>query len=93
MTGRSLGHCSGSGTPGREDYAVPRRGLLGRIGGGRGFRNIFKATGKTMTQRSLDNGEEVFPRGGGMGRGAGRGRGGGMGRGFSSVNTNKEESS
>ncbi len=92
MTGRSLGRCSGSETPGREDDAVPRRGLLGRTGGGRGFRNIFKATGKTMTQRSLESGEEVLPRGG-AGRGTGRGRGAGMGRGFSSNNIEKEENS
>ncbi len=45
MTGRRAGYCAGYGVPGFAN-AGPRRGLgFGFQGGGRGWRNMFYATG------------------------------------------------
>ena len=45
MTGRGAGYCAGFGVPGFAN-AVPGRGLgLGYRGGGRGWRNMYYATG------------------------------------------------
>ena len=53
MTGRAAGFCAGYGTPG---YVSPAfgRGCWGRGGGGgRGWRNMFNATGLTRWQRPV----------------------------------------
>jgi hypothetical protein len=56
MTGRAAGYCAGFGTPG---FASPMGGRgcgmgfgRGRGAGGRGFRNMFHATGLTGWQRA-----------------------------------------
>jgi hypothetical protein len=57
MTGRAAGYCAGYSMPG---YTNPifgggfgrGRGFYGRGGGGRGFRNMYYATGLTGWQRA-----------------------------------------
>jgi hypothetical protein len=58
MTGRAAGYCAGYSVPG---YVNPvfsggffgrGRGFFGRGGGGRGFRNMYYATGLTGWQRA-----------------------------------------
>jgi len=58
MTGRAAGYCAGYNAPG---YVNPvygggffgrGRGFFGRGGGGRGFRNMYYATGLTGWQRA-----------------------------------------
>lgn len=44
MTGRRAGYCAGFAVPGYMNTTAPRRGL-GFAGGGRGWRNMFYATG------------------------------------------------
>ena len=52
-TGRGAGYCAGYSVPGYQNTAVPRRGYwrTGSWGGGRGYRNIYNATGLTRWQR------------------------------------------
>jgi hypothetical protein len=53
MTGRGAGFCAGSGVPGSMNPAFGR-GFGGRgRGGGRGWRNWFRATGLTGWQRAF----------------------------------------
>ena len=74
LTGRGLGRCSGSDAPGRGSNVSPRRGL-GRQANreGRGFRHVFKVTGKTLVEVQGEKEESAPP----SGRGFGRGRCGG----------------
>lgn len=52
MTGRGAGFCAGFGVPGFANRGA-RRGFFGRgRGGGRGWRNMFYATGLTGWQRA-----------------------------------------
>lgn len=52
MTGRAAGACAGFGTPGFRNQGPGRgRGAAG-CGGGRGWRNMFYATGLTGWQRA-----------------------------------------
>ncbi|MFC1541392.1 DUF5320 domain-containing protein [Candidatus Latescibacterota bacterium] len=53
-TGRGLGYCAGYSTAGYMNNVVPRRGFanLNFQRGGRGYRNIYRATGLTRWQRS-----------------------------------------
>ena len=51
MTGRGAGFCAGHGAPGYMN-PIPGRGVWGR-GGGRGWRNMFYATGMTGWQRAV----------------------------------------
>lgn len=54
MTGRAAGYCAGFSMPGYANPAVGR-GFFGRgrgIGRGRGFRNMFYATGLPFRARS-----------------------------------------
>ena len=53
MTGRGAGYCAGYSVPGYQNTMVPRRGYwrTGSWGGGRGYRNIYNATGLTRWQR------------------------------------------
>lgn len=51
MTGRAAGYCAGYPTPGYMS-PMPGRGYWGRGGGGgRGWRNMYRATGLTGWQR------------------------------------------
>jgi len=56
MTGRGAGYCAGYSTPGYMNNGIGRcfahfgRGL--GLGNGRGWRNIFRATGLTGRQRA-----------------------------------------
>ncbi|MBP7529071.1 MAG: DUF5320 domain-containing protein [Syntrophorhabdaceae bacterium] len=55
MTGRAAGFCAGLGFPGYANLAAGRGYRAwgrGRGGGGRGFRNVFYATGLTGWQRA-----------------------------------------
>lgn len=50
MTGRAAGYCAGYGMPGFNNYYGGRRGMgygrgMGYRGGGRGWRNMYYATG------------------------------------------------
>lgn len=53
MTGRGAGYCAGYSVPGYQNSAVPGRGVwgTGHWGGGRGYRNVYNATGLTRWQR------------------------------------------
>ena len=53
MTGRRAGYCAGYSVPGYQNTTVPRAGYwrTGFQGGGRGFRNIYNATGLFGWQR------------------------------------------
>jgi hypothetical protein len=53
MTGRAAGYCAGYSVPGFVN-PIPGRGFWGwgRVGGGRGWRNRFYATGLTGWQRT-----------------------------------------
>jgi hypothetical protein len=52
MTGRRAGFCAGFGTPGFSNWPVPWYGAgYGFRGGGRGWRNIYYATGLPRWQR------------------------------------------
>lgn len=50
MTGRRAGYCAGFGNPGYMNSTVPGRGF-GFAGGGRGWCNMFYATGVPGWQR------------------------------------------
>jgi hypothetical protein len=58
MTGRAAGYCAGYSTPGYMNpvfgggFFGRGRGFYGRGGGGRGFRNMYYATGLTGWQRA-----------------------------------------
>jgi hypothetical protein len=69
MTGRAAGYCAGYSMPG---YVNPvfgggffgrGRGFYGRGGGGRGFRNMYYATGLTGWQRASMGGPFGFAQG------------------------------
>ena len=51
-TGRGAGYCAGYSVPGYQNTAIPRRGYwrTGSWGVGRGYRNIYNATGLTRWQ-------------------------------------------
>jgi len=52
MTGRRAGYCAGYGTPGFANPAAPWYGAgYGFRGGGRGWRNMYYATGLPGWQR------------------------------------------
>ena len=53
MTGRGAGYCAGYSVPGYQNTTVPRRGYRRTSfqGSGRGFRNIYNATGLFGWQR------------------------------------------
>ncbi len=52
MTGRRAGYCAGYGVPGFNNAAASWQGLgFGFRGGGRGWRNMFYATGLPGWQR------------------------------------------
>lgn len=52
MTGRRAGYCAGFGAPGFVNPAAPGQGFgFGFRGGGRGWRNMFYATGLPGWQR------------------------------------------
>ncbi|MFZ2098638.1 MAG: DUF5320 domain-containing protein [Anaerolineales bacterium] len=52
MTGRRAGYCAGYGMPGFNNPIVPWQGSgFGFRGGGRGYRNMFYATGLPGWQR------------------------------------------
>lgn len=55
MTGRRAGYCAGYGAPGFANPAIPGQGLgfgFGYRGGGRGWRNMYYATGLPGWQRA-----------------------------------------
>jgi hypothetical protein len=58
MTGRAAGYCAGYNAAGYMNpvsgggFAGRGRGFFGRGGGGRGFRNMYYATGLTGWQRA-----------------------------------------
>ncbi len=51
-TGRGLGLCNGNSQPGSSNTPGMGKGQGCRRGGGRGWRNWFRATGKTFQQRN-----------------------------------------
>lgn len=52
MTGRRAGYCAGYGKPGFNNPSIPwQRPGFGNQGGGRGWRNMFYATGIPGWQR------------------------------------------
>jgi len=56
MTGRAAGYCAGYSVPGYMNTGVARGGFWGTglRGGGRGYRNIYNATGLTRWQRAAN---------------------------------------
>ena len=64
LTGRGAGYCAGFDVPGYRNTAVAPRGVRGAAfgGRGRGFRNVFNATGLTRWQRqSSANSAQAVP--------------------------------
>ena len=52
MTGRGAGYCAGFAMPGMMN-PLAGRGCVWGMGGGRGWRNMFYATGQTGWQRAM----------------------------------------